>query len=152
MTDRVRRRLAKLGAMSWRDRFLLAEAVVWLAVARVALWLPFRWLAPRLGETMAESVERDGPENELGSRVAWAIGTASHVTPWATRCLAEAMAAKAMLRMRGVRTTLYLGMAKDERGEFRAHAWLRCGTRYLTGEAAMREYTVIAKFAESDLA
>jgi len=122
---------------------------LWLAVARLSLLVPFRWLAPRLGETMAESSEDDGREADLGQRVAWAVRVASRYTPWATRCLAEAIAAKAMLRLRGVPTTLYLGLAKDEAGNLSAHAWLRCGRRYLTGEKTMDGFTVVAKFAEA---
>lgn len=147
MMSRTRRALSKFRALGWRDRLLLAEAVVWLALARVALFVPFRWLAPRLGEATESPIE-DHAEGALGARVAWAVAAASRHTPWTTRCLAEAVAAKAMLRLRGVPTTLYLGTGKDERGEFSAHAWLRCGTSYVTGASSKDSYTVIAKFGD----
>ena len=51
---------SKLKDLDWRERFLLAEAVVWLGLARLSLLLPFRWLAPRLGEPITETVA--GPD------------------------------------------------------------------------------------------
>jgi hypothetical protein len=58
------------------------------------------------------------------------------------------MAAKAMLKWRGVPSTLYLGLAKNNETQLEAHAWLRCGEHVLTGYKGMGRYTVIASFAE----
>ena len=143
------RKLRKLVRLPWRDRLLLAEAALWLVVARLAVLLvPFRWMAPRLGETMASSPEEDPADVELPRRVGWAVSVASGSLPWKSRCLAEAIAGKAMLRRRGVASTLYLGMARDGRQELDAHAWLRCGSVILTGERARQGHEVIASFAE----
>jgi hypothetical protein len=150
MKKRLRPLISKFLGLRWRDRALLVEAVVWLAVARLSLLLPFRWIAPRLGETMSETPQSLSSSGGPGPRVSWAIGVASSYTPWATRCLAQAIAAKAMLRVRGLPTTLYLGTAKNAEGEMTAHAWLRCGNRVVTGEAAMDSYAVIARFADPD--
>ncbi len=142
-------KLRKLLGLPWRDRLLLAEASLSLAVARLAVRLmPFRWIAPRLGETMAASPEEDSADPELLRRIGWAVGVAGHNLPWTSRCLAEAIAGKAMLKRRGVPSTLYLGLAKDGQADLEAHAWLRCGSRILTGERASEGYTVIASFAE----
>ncbi len=139
--------LAKLARASWRDRGLLVEAAAWLAVARLAiLALPFRRIAPRLGRAMNESPASE-PRLELGRRVGWAISVASRYAPWRTRCLEQAVAAKAMLRRRGVASTLYLGLARRDAGG-EAHAWLRCGETILTGGAEVSGYAVVAKFAE----
>ena len=143
------RKLKKLVRLPWRDRLLLAEAAWWLVVARLALLLvPFRWMAPRLGDTMASSPEEDPVDVELPRRVGWAVGIASGALPWTSRCLTEAIAGKAMLRRRGVASTLYLGLARDGRQEIGGHAWLRCGSVVLTGERARQGHEVIASFAE----
>lgn len=143
------RALKKFFALSWRHRMLLVETAIWLAVARVAiLVVPFRWLAPRLGATMAESPMAEPRMGELGWRLGWALRVASRYTPWQTRCLVQAMAGKMLLKRRGIPSTLYLGLAKDPDGQLAAHAWLRCGGRTLTGGRVGRRYKVIAKFAE----
>ena len=142
-------KLRKLFGLPWRDRLLLAEAAVALGVARLAvLVLPFRWIAPRLGESMADSPEEDRLEPDLLRRIGWAVSVASHHLPWVSRCLAEAIAGKAMLRRRGVPSTLYLGLAKEGPADLEAHAWLRCGSTVLTGGQTSDVYTVIASFAE----
>ncbi len=38
------------------------------------------------------------------------------ITPWESKCLVRAMTAKKMMKKRGYKTTLYLGVGKDEEG------------------------------------
>lgn len=143
------RALGKLRDLPWRDRFLLLETALWLAVARLAiLVVPFRRLAPWLGATMAESPAAEPRIEEMGWRLGWAVRVASRWVPWQTRCLVRAIAGKMLLKRRGIPSTLYLGLAKDADGQLAAHAWLRCGDRTLTGGRMGRSYAVIAKFAE----
>ena len=143
------RKLAKLWRLSWRDRLLLAEAAVALLGARlIMLLVPFRRIAPRLGETMGDSPAEDPADPRGLKRIGWAVNVASKVLPWHSTCLTEAIAAKAMLKRRGVVSTLYLGLARDGQSQLEAHAWLRCGSSVLTGGGASEGYTVIASFAE----
>ena len=147
---RVRRTIGRLIQISWSSRLLLLEAALWLGLARLALLIvPFRRLAPILGRKMAESPLEDSSDPEVLERVAWAVRVASRYTPWQTKCLAQAVAGKAMLRRRGLASTLYLGLARSGDAGLEAHAWLRCGRRILTGEDLMDRYTAVARFAET---
>jgi len=141
--------LVKLARLPWRERFLLAEAAMRLVVAWIALRIvPFRRLARHFGEAKAET-PTVGPEDpDLTFRVAWAVRIASRYVPWPTKCLADAIAAQAMLRRREQPTTLYLGVAKDGE-EFGAHAWLRCGTEIITGDDIATYHTVLTSFADT---
>ena len=100
---------------------------------------------------MAESpeVRREG-EDELADEVSSTVRTASRRLPWQCKCLVQAMAAKWMLQRRGARTTLYLGLAKDEEQELCAHAWLRSGDAILTGARGHKRFTVVSTFAETE--
>lgn len=142
--------LRKLFRLSWSDRLLLIEALLWLVLARLAiLALPFRWIAPHLGQHMAESAPTEAPEQaDRLRRIAGAITAASRRTPWQSACLAQAMAGKMMLRRRGLHSTLYLGVVGDEDRGLSAHAWLRSGDVILTGARGMERYTVVSTFAE----
>jgi hypothetical protein len=51
-----------------------------------------------------------------------------------------------MLNRRHIDSTLYLGVAK-EKGSLIAHAWLRCGSRYVTGKEGVEKFTVVSTFA-----
>jgi hypothetical protein len=143
-------RLRKFLSLAPADRILFVEAGFWLGVARLALLtLPFRWIKRGWGEPQALSAEKfQGTPPELLERVSWAVATASRHLPWDCLCLAQAMAAKAMLKRRGVSSTLYLGVAKDGAAQPQGHAWLTCGEQVLTGQQGMGEFTVIATFAD----
>jgi len=143
-------RLRKFLARSPAERGCLLEAVFWLGLARLAiLLLPFRRIAPVLGRQMAQSPqEAETAPAPLLERISWAVAAASRHLPWECKCLAQALAGKAMLKRRGLPSTLYLGLAKNGADGLQAHAWLRCGERILTGRPGMAGFTVIATFAE----
>jgi hypothetical protein len=143
--SRVRNFLALFPA----DRAGLLEAAAWLGLARLSiLVLPFRRIAPLLGRQMAQSPAEAAAPAALLDRISWSVNTASRHLPWECKCLALALAGKAMLRRRGLASTLYLGVGKEPEAGLQAHAWLRCGERILTGGRALADFTVISTFAE----
>ena len=130
-----------------RDGARVAEAIAYLALARIAvLALPFRVLARRLGVAHAETPAL-AEAHPASGRVAWATAAAARRVPWRSECLEQAIAAKAMLRRRGIASTLYLGMARDP---VMAHAWLRVGDLNVTGGRDVARYAVVASFADLD--
>ena len=58
------------------------------------------------------------------------------------------MTAKIMLRRRGIKSTIYLGVAKNERGEMIAHAWIKAAGLTLTGSAGADQFTVVSVFGD----
>jgi hypothetical protein len=146
------RSLHRFLQLSWRDRLMVVEALAWLGIARLAIIvLPFRWIAPYLGHQQRETPVMDGiGQRECRRRVAQAVARMSRQTPWDNTCLVQAIAAKMMLRCRGVSSTLYLGVMKHGAAGFAAHAWLRSGTVILTGAPGRERFTVISTFAEEE--
>ena len=67
--------LAKLRACSWRDRGLLLEALLALAIARAALLLiPFRRLTPLLGPARTQAQTVPTPAQAAAARrIGWAV-------------------------------------------------------------------------------
>ncbi len=106
------------------DCCLLVEATLFAALARMAiLTLPFRWIAPWLGrytESAGDTGETAG-DDPVRQRVGWAVQVAGRHTPWQSKCLVQAIAARLMLGRRGVAGTIYLGLAKDPDGQLKAH-------------------------------
>lgn len=129
---------------------LLFETFFWLGMARlVILILPFRWVEPYLGKRMAESTLDIPPDKPMQLRqVAWVVNKVSRYTPWQSKCLVQAIAAKRMLQSRKIVSTLYLGVTKNKSTALEAHAWLRSGTVYVTGGQDRQDFTVVAMFAE----
>jgi hypothetical protein len=140
---RARRKVRSLWSLSWRDRGLVAEAVLMLAAARAALrLLPFRWFQPWLTLDRAA----DGSDAALVFRVGRAVNIASRNLPFNAVCLPQAMAAKVMLARRGAGSSLVIGAARDADGQLLLHAWLEAGGTIVTGAAARSAMTPVARF------
>jgi hypothetical protein len=136
--------------LSWLDWWTLAEATAWLALARLAiLLLNFRVLSRRLGVAMHESpLADDERRRPLLRRMRWAIDAVSRRVPWRCMCLERGVAATMMLRTRGIDSTFYLGVAREaDGGPVRAHAWVRCGTYFVTGGEDHSRFAVVSTFA-----
>jgi hypothetical protein len=143
--------LRKLTASSWRERWMLACALVALAIMRLVIGiLPFRRIAAAIGLRPGRSPEEIDPASEARAvMIGRAVRSAAAHAPWDSTCLVQALAAASLLRLAGTDATLYLGVAKDGAGPkgLIAHAWLRCGAQVLTGAAERDRFTELASFA-----
>ena len=74
------------------------------------------------------------------------VERAAHATLWRSMCLEKALAGKWMLRRRGIPSTMYVGMTRQD-GSFVAHAWLVGEGQTLTG-AGTTDYATLAAFRE----
>lgn len=84
---------------------------------------------------------------EAADAIGRAVRAAASRTPWASSCLVQVVAAQRMVRARGIGGTVFIGAAKQgEAEQFGAHAWLKCGDVFVTGEAGHEAHTVIARF------
>lgn len=128
-------------------KLMFFEAYFYLAWGRILKLLPFAKVAPSLGERMQETTYVSSGEHDLLLRqVSKAVHAMSKVTWWESQCLVKAIAAMKMLEKRGVPSTLYLGSGRDDQGRMIAHAWLRSGSFYVTGNENLERYAVVALF------
>lgn len=150
--DIWRLRWATFRRWSGTRRRLVCEAFVLLGLCRcLILAVPFRLVAPRLmGWFMAETLKQlPAAQADRAAEVGWAVRRMADHTPWASTCLAQAMAAQNMLGRRGIGSTVYLGLARHRYriGGLEAHAWLRCGDTILTGEEEMGDFQTLVSYA-----
>ena len=142
-------RLRRVRRLPWRARWVLFEALLYLAMARVALkLLSFARLTRffnRTARTMVSGAERDA----LRSDVQWAIAEAKLYLPGETVCFPQAMAAQAMLRRRGISSTLYYGAATLPTRKLKAHVWLQDGSIGVVGHEVATEYHILAQYPKS---
>jgi hypothetical protein len=136
--------------LPWPEKWLFTEAYCLTGVVRLAvLALPFRWLSPHLGQHMLESpAQEDAANIEAARQVGQVMEKVSRNTPWASKCLVQAIVGKVLLRQRGISNTLYLGVGQEEEKGLVAHAWLRSGNIILTGSHGREQFTVVGKFAD----
>lgn len=155
---KIVRLIGRYARLPANRQLLLLEAASWLGAAQLALRLiPFRWIALTLGaqDVPSSAVGPVGPNDEVASnstdhemvrRMSAAIRTTARHLPWNPTCLARALAAKAMLDIRGKRSRLRLGVARDRGSALEAHAWLEADGIVLTGGAEAERYHVVASF------
>src|SRR5581483_7734503 len=109
----------RFGRLSRSKKRLAAEALIWLALARVVVWtIPFGWTAAALGlspfapdearRAGPDAASAEGPSEDVG----WAVRSVAARTPWPSSCLVQSLAAHIMLRRRGLPSDVYLGVAK----------------------------------------
>lgn len=133
------------------EYFLFAEAWLCLAGARcMVVMLPFKKIASFMGihvensNTPYQETSCNGTYKPIGN----AILRASRRSPWRTKCLEQALAGKFMLKARGLKSTIFFGVAKSQcdSKSLIAHAWLVCNGQVVTGGSSLDTFTVVGKF------
>jgi len=143
--------LAKWQRLDWTQRRLLFEAAFNLVGAQLAIrFIPFSRIARGLGRPgQAPEVSAvDSEEGRRAQQVGWAVTKLARYAPWDAKCLAQAVAGKWMLRRRRLPSVLYLGVDHGDESWLDAHAWLRCGTAFVTGEPEHERFKILATFSE----
>lgn len=93
-----------------------------------------------------ESVMEETAENLWMSKiVGFHVNRVTEHLPLKRKCWVRALTARKLLMKKGICTTLYMGVGKDDDGNMIAHAWLRCGQRFVTGGNG-DGYAMVAKF------
>ena len=113
---------------------------------------PFRELAPVAGADAdaAKPPECMPRDRECAADIGWAVRTAARYAPGDNTCLVQVLAARAMMQAAGIGGTIYIGAGQGDAADnsgFIAHAWLKCGDRFVTGEAGHERYTVLGEFS-----
>ncbi len=139
-------RIRKFLDLDRRRRVLLVLAAAALCVVRCCLSL-LRY------RTVLAVVERAARRRRAGApapapasnAVIWAVRTAARHIPFAGSCLCQALAAKALLGMRGCPCQLQIGVAKGPADAIQAHAWLISGNSVIIGGplSGIARYTVL---------
>ncbi|WP_276624521.1 lasso peptide biosynthesis B2 protein [Syntrophomonas wolfei] len=142
--------LLKFYNLTAQERKLLLESVIFLGFFRlIIVIIPFKRIAPYLGHHMQESyTDNNDEEMPVIKNISWAVNVMSRHTFWDSKCLVQAITAKYMLRRRNIKSTLYLGVARDENQSMFAHAWLRSGQTIVTGAKAKMNFVILSSFAD----
>ena len=105
------------------------RAVIELGLARLRL----NKHQPMLELAARQDPPLDGRKTALVDRVAYVIPRVAARLPWRADCLVQALAAERWLNRKQIATRLTLGVPRDKRPDFEAHAWLSAGDRIVTG-------------------
>lgn len=126
-------------------KILLVEAFFLVAIIRLSLWLvPFKLF--KKGFTKIVSVE-DASFAETDwkriNKIVSAVKSVSRLIPEAS-CLTQALAAIFLIKRSGHHSELKIGVVKDEKAEFKAHAWVEINRCIVIGKLPSHEkFTVL---------
>jgi hypothetical protein len=117
--------------LSHLDQRLLITTLLLMIIIRLKLWLtPFN--------NIQRSIEKNNGNTKLNNisvlKLIWTVKTVSNYVPQAT-CLTKALTAKKLLVKYGYHSQIKIGVDKDFKGEFEAHAWLEYMDKVVLGES-----------------
>jgi len=140
------RKLRRFAELDIADKWLVLQAVGWLAVARVQLAAtPFDRLVAQLSTQQEPASAALDPD--LLRRIRYAIEAAAASVPWRSDCFPQTIAARAMLRRKHHASTIHLGVERGGETGLLGHAWLTCGGEVVTGGGNLERYTEIHRFS-----
>jgi hypothetical protein len=128
---------------------LIIEAYLYLLLARLVLeGFGFLRLTGLFSSPLRKPELAGRPRRRARKEVQGAIFYVWRRFPWKPNCFHRALAAQAMLRRRGVSTTLYYGATTlPERG-LTGHVWVQDGPIGVVGHIAAKGFRVLARFPE----
>jgi len=139
--------LARWFALPPGERGRTVEAAFYLLAVRLAfglLQLPHALRLMRIVQGEAGAGRIAAPEAQEVSR---AIARAARHVPFRAVCLQQAFAALLMLRRRGLKAIVHLGLAREDGSDaLKAHAWSCCGEVAVTGVPQARGFVPVAAF------
>jgi hypothetical protein len=125
------RKLRTCFRLSGRERRLAMSAIALVALVRLGLWLlPFQ-RAQRCCEYLGRP-KRRRVEIEL-REIVWAVRLGSRYVPGAT-CLTQALSTQILLGRNRRAGQVHIGVARDAKLGFRAHAWVESQGKVLIGK------------------
>ena len=138
------KQFAKFSNLTGSERCLLVSALFRLVAVRVGMWvIPFRVLLRCLHKMAVERDRLRGNNPLPPERIAWAIRVVSRYLPGTMNCLVQALATQSMLARRGHPARVRIGVAKDEGGQLKAHAWVECEGKIVIGGVGVPQYTAL---------
>jgi hypothetical protein len=137
------RKLYRLVFLPFQKKKLLCQSFFLVWIIRICLWfMPYKKLSDGLFRFNSKDSSPDG-KWEVIKEVSNAVRSVSRFVPSAT-CLTQALAVRTLLRLRGQKSKLQIGVARDENQKFLAHAWIEVEGRVVIGETAdLKQYSVL---------
>lgn len=151
----LRRKVASWRRWPAQERRWFLPAFLLLGLARLALLvLPFRKIAPKLGHEMKTGAVvplASGEQMTKALNIGRAVRVAARYTPWESKCLAQAMAARALLGYERLPYALFLGVVRSEKAGLEAHAWVCSGRAAVVGGRSFEGFTVVGTYVSPRL-
>ena len=138
-------KLRKFAQLRVSEKLLLLRALFLVASIRAGLWvLPFRVMRKF---TFNGKKKKETPYSV--EQFVWAVRATSRYVPGAT-CLTQALAAQVLLSGAGYSPRVEIGVAKSDKNQFEAHAWLVLKDQVLVGDIGLERYIPLTSWEKGN--
>lgn len=155
LLGRLRRKASAWRRRPWAEKRWFFIAVVLLGLARLAvLTVPFKRIAPWLGKNLqTAAVVPLATERQVASalHIGRAVRMAARYTPWESKCLPQAMAARVLLGANRLPYALFMGVKNSRESGMTAHAWVCTGAAAVIGGHSFGDFTVVGTYVSPAL-
>lgn len=131
------------------ERKILNRTLIWLICAFVLVrFIPLRWFNLFLGEFKNQTeVTLNDKQIQVINGFRISLRRLKKYLPWKVKCFDEAIAGKKVLNKYEIKTTLFLGVTKEGEQNLKAHAWLKSGSIFVTGEKGYKRYAIVRTYS-----
>ena len=128
------------------DKLIALDALLTLIAVEVVLHLlPYRsWRGALKTPAPGATTPPSTASLQTARRVGRMVAAVARRLPGRPQCLAQALAARHMLKRRGIAAELNLGVS-NERAAINAHAWLAVGKLIVTGGPDVSGFSAFGK-------
>ena len=138
----ARRSVGQLSAREWGLLAVALGALAWSAIG--VAFVPF-WRLMTSMRTKPAELNTAQIAVAIGE-VRWAVRACARRVPWRAKCFEQALAARWMLRQRGVATMLHYGARQLPDGALIAHVWVTAGSADVIGYENKAEFREVSRF------
>ena len=134
--------MVKSHRVRWPTYRFFIKTLILVVAVRLGLWVTsfrkMRSWVKKLAQPPAGVTPSGWPSPR---QIALAVYTTSRYVPRAS-CLTQALSTQVLLGRYGHPSNLRIGVARDERGQFRAHAWVESDGQVVIGgtEDSLQQY------------
>lgn len=131
-----------------KEKLFLLEVLLLIHILQlVIIFVKFKYISRFLGQQKRETDFNISKEQCItAKRVSKVIKKVSRNLYWKPKCLVQALTAKLILNSKGIESTLYIGVKRDDEKKLLAHAWTRCGNIFLTGGENKNQFVTLNFF------
>ena len=122
--------------LPFKEKLWMGEALFYLMWYSFLIYMvPFRWWESRIGQKMQPLNEEELAleHQDKIRKIRASVLRSNKLIGGLGKCFAISLAIRRMLQKRGVDSTLYLGLRKEQSRRLMAHAWISCGKLLIYG-------------------
>lgn len=135
--------------LSTQERKILNQTFLWVLISFFLVRIvPLRWFTTLLGEFNKNKIDNlRKSDDQYIKQVIKSINRVKKTLPWKVKCFEEAITAKRVLQSKQIQSTLYLGVDKTKQNKLIAHAWLKNGNTFFTGEKGHQQFKTVGFYS-----